>query len=61
MFTDIAGFTALSRKDEAMAMTLLEDHRNIIRPMLTRYNGREVKTIGDAFLVEFGSALEAVR
>ncbi len=61
MFTDIAGFTSLSQRDEALAMRLLEEHRNLIRPFFPKHNGTEVKTIGDAFLVEFTSALEAVR
>ena len=61
MFTDMAGFTLRAQKDEALAMELLEEQRGAVRPLLAKYNGREVKTIGDAFLVEFASSLEAVK
>ncbi len=60
MFTDMVGFTALAQRAEVTAMELLEGQRGVIRPLLAKHNGREVKTIGDAFLVEFASALEAV-
>lgn len=60
MFTDTVGFTSMAQKDEAKAMRLLDEQRRVIRPILAKHHGREVKTIGDAFLVEFVSALDAV-
>ncbi|HCM40910.1 MAG: hypothetical protein A2070_00265 [Bdellovibrionales bacterium GWC1_52_8] len=59
-FSDIVRYSAISSADEDLALRLLEEHRVLSRPIIKKHNGTEVKTIGDAFLLTFPSALSAV-
>src|SRR2546428_11410614 len=61
MFTDMVGYSALAQRDDKVALELLEEHRRLLREIFARFHGTEIKTIGDAFLVEIQSALEAAQ
>ena len=60
MYTDVVGFTASAQANEAAALARLREQERIVRPLFKPYKGREIKSTGDGFLVEFKSALGAL-
>jgi TolB-like protein/class 3 adenylate cyclase len=60
MFSDVVGYTAIMGRDEHAALHALDAHRELLRILLPKFNGRMVGEIGDGTLTSFHSALEAV-
>src|ERR1700752_4842820 len=61
MFTDIVGFSRQMGADEARTMRLLAVHNQVIQQAVTAHKGTVIKTVGDAFLVDFPSVVNAVQ
>ena len=62
MFTDIVGSTERAAElGDRRWRGLLETHEEIVRRELERYDGREVKTMGDGFLATFDGPARAIR
>ena len=59
---DVVGYSRLMGADEEGTLERLKEHRcKLIDPKITEHRGRIVKTTGDGMLVEFASAVDAVR
>jgi class 3 adenylate cyclase len=62
MFTDIVGSTRrASELGDRRWRTLLDRHDYVLREEIARFNGKEVKTLGDGFLATFDGPARAVR
>jgi TolB-like protein len=59
---DVAGYSRLMGADEEGTLAALKQLRsNLADPKIEEHHGRIVKTTGDGLLVEFASAVDAVR
>src|SRR5215469_14264740 len=59
---DVAGYSRLMGADEEGTLAQLKTHRrDLLDPKINEHRGRIVKTTGDGMLVEFASAVDAVR
>ncbi len=58
---DIVGYSRLMGQDEAGTLAALRSLRDgLVSPLVAQHRGRIVKQMGDGFLVEFASAVDAV-
>lgn len=61
MAADVVGYSRMMERDEATTLAALKDRRRrVLNPLLAVHQGRIVKLMGDGFLAEFGSAVNAV-
>lgn len=60
MFTDIQGYTALMQKDEKLAVSIREKHREVFKNLTEKFHGKILQYYGDGTLSIFDSAIDAV-
>jgi adenylate cyclase len=60
MFTDMVGFSRQMGSNEARMLRLLEVHNHLIHQAVSAHDGTVIKTVGDAFLIDFPSVVHAV-
>ena len=59
--SDVIGYSSLMQKDEIGTLKKLDECRAIIDPLIDSSKGRLFNTGGDSVLIEFASAVDAVR
>jgi class 3 adenylate cyclase len=61
MLTDMQGYTVTSSSSSRQEIIeMIQNHNKLMMPIFDFYGGTIIKTIGDAFLVTFDSATDAV-
>jgi len=60
MFTDIVGYTALMGEDEQKAFGLLRRNRQLLKPIIEKFNGTLIKELGDGVLASFHTVTDSV-
>jgi TolB-like protein/tetratricopeptide (TPR) repeat protein len=62
VLADVVGYSRLMEADEAGTVATLKKHRReILNPLVATHKGRIVKLMGDGALLEFASAVSAIR
>lgn len=61
MYTGIAGFSSMMERDQPKALELARFYHAVVHDTVRRNGGTIIKGVGDAFLVDFSSAVDAMR
>ena len=61
VFTDIVGYTSMMGEDEHNAIDVLVQNRKIHRNLISNYNGKWIKEMGDGVLASFQTVTDAVQ
>src|SRR5512147_3237554 len=62
MLADVVNYSRMMSRSEDETHDRLAGHTHeLIEPTIDKYNGRLVRSMGDGLLVEFSSAVDAVR
>lgn len=61
LFADVKGYTRLMSENEAEAHALTSNCMELFRELIDEHRGKLIRTTGDGVMVEFPSAISAVR
>jgi len=61
MFTDLQGFSRSMGENEGVTLALVKRYGELVALNAQKHDGTIIKTIGDGFLIDFSSAVNAVR
>lgn len=62
VFTDLVNYTAkVAGTDREGLRKVLQDHEDLVRPIVERFGGRIVKNLGDSFMALFLSATDGLK
>lgn len=58
---DVVGFSKMMSQDEDGTLALIRNfNKEVLKPLLEKYRGKLIKSLGDGWLIEFNSASNAV-
>jgi class 3 adenylate cyclase len=62
LFSDMVDYAGMTeRLGDQLSREVLREHHHIVRSMLERHGGQEIKVQGDGFMVAFGGVARALR
>ena len=62
VMADVVGYSLMMNEDEIATLEIIKDiQTDLINPLVSQHGGRIVKTMGDGFLIEFASVVEATQ